>query len=116
MGRLRTAPASTERSTNLEVIVSGSPSLDEMESVLADAAADLGMAFSHITRLGTKRYPGNRHWHLKRSPDERGCLDVTYWPEGHAMWVTIRHSEPEWVHDGGRALKPAIEHRLTASS
>ena len=103
---------STGKTTNLDVPVSGDLSLDEMEAVLLDAATELGMSFSHITKLGTKRYPGNRHWHLKRSRDEPGCLDVTYWPAGPLLWVSIRQYEPGWVHDLGRRLVPALASRL----
>lgn len=83
-----------------------------MESVLAEAAASIGLQFSHITTLGTKRYPGNRHWHLKQHPREKGCLDLTYWPGGRLMWITIRNYEPAWVHEAGELLGPALESHL----
>lgn len=103
----------TKGSFNLEVVeVTGEHSLDEMHAALETVAADLGMQFSHITRLGTKRYPGNRHWHLKQDLKTRGCLDVTYWPAGPLMWITIRKSEPPWVHEAGRALQPALRKYL----
>lgn len=102
---------STEKTTNLEVAVTGDLSLDEMESVLLEAATNLGMHFSRITVLGTKRYPGNRHWHLKQDPRAKGCLDVTYWPKGPLMWISMRHYEPAWVHESGRRLASELERR-----
>jgi hypothetical protein len=104
--------SSTDRTTNLNVAVTGDLSLDEMERRLLEAATGLGMEFSKTTTLGTKRYPGNRHWHLKRSPSERGCLDVTYWPAGSLMWISIRHYEPAWVHDLGHQLGPSLDRLL----
>lgn len=84
-------------------------SLDEMEDHLRDVGSQMGMYISHITVLGRKRYPGNRHWHLKQSPNEPGCLDVTYWPSGHLLWVSIRNCEPPWVHSAGRDLQERME-------
>ena len=106
----------TDKTTNLNVVLAGNPSLHEMESILGEAAKELGMEISHITTLGTKRYPGNRHWHLKRTPKERGCLDVTYWPAGQLMWISIRHYEPAWVHELGQELVPVLERLLPTAS
>ena len=101
--------ASTEKTANLEIAVTGDLSLDDMESVLLEVATNLGMYFSRITVLGTKRYPGNRHWHLKQDPRTKGCLDVTYWPRGALMWISMRHCEPAWVHESGRRLGSELE-------
>ncbi|MFW2334357.1 hypothetical protein [Ilumatobacter sp.] len=104
--------ASTDRTTNLDVPVTGERTLDEMESLLLGVASDLGMYCSHVTVLGTRRYPGNRHWHFKQDPRATGCLDVTYWPAGPAMWISMRTNEPAWVHESGRRLGPSLERRL----
>lgn len=108
-----TKVADTRGTTNLDVPVTGERTLDEMESLLRDAAAELGMYCSHITVLGTRRYPGNRHWHFERDPGETGCLDVTYWPTGPSMWISMRTIEPAWVHEAGRELGAALTRRLT---
>lgn len=102
----------TDKTINVGVTIAGSPTVDSMESILEQVARELGMEFSRITTLGAVRYPGNRHWHLKRHPRERGCLDVTYWPDGPIMWISIRRYEPEWVHQLGRKLGPALERRM----
>ena len=117
MGTARQAKvASTETTTNLEVAVAGDLSLDDMESVLLEVVTNLGMYFSRITILGTRRYPGNRHWHLKQDPRRTGCLDVTYWPSGPLMWISMRHYEPEWVHEAGRRLGSELEERFGKTS
>jgi hypothetical protein len=103
--------ASTDKTTNLDVTVTGELSLEEMEAVLLEVATDLGMYFSHITVLGTRQYPGNRHWHLKQDPRAKGCLDVTYWPAGSSMWISMRNYEPEWVHECGRQLGAELQRR-----
>ena len=94
--------------------VTGTLSLDEMEVVLDEVASAFGLRISHITTLGRKRYPGNRHWHLTKNPATTGCLDITYWPSGSLMWISMRHSEPPWVHDAGQRLGPALEAQLEA--
>ena len=63
---------------------------------------------THITTLGAKRYPGNRHWHLKQQSRAKGCLDVTYWPGGPLMWISMRNYEPAWVHRAGPQLRSAL--------
>lgn len=110
--RKRPKVPDTDKTTNLDVEVTGELSLDEMEAVLGQAMKGLGLDFSRVTTLGTIRFPGNRHWHLKQNPRERGCLDVTYWPAGPLLWISIRHYEPAWVHELGAQLGPALERRL----
>ncbi len=102
----------TDKTSNLEVAVTGELSTDEMESALVEVAADMGLYVSRITTLGAKRYPGNRHWHLKQNPKTSGCLDVTYWPRGALMWISMRNYEPHWVHEVGNKLGPALERHL----
>ncbi len=110
----RSRVKNTDKTKNHEVAVTGDLSVDEMEAVLDEVASELGLRISHITTLGRKRYPGNRHWHLTQDPATTGCLDVTYWPSGSLMWVSIRNSEPAWVHDAGQLLGPALEAQLAS--
>lgn len=106
---------STEQAHNLSVCLGGElMTLDEMEVIVESTGAECGCYFSHITKLGAKRYAGNRHWHLKRDSKERGCLDITYWPPGPAMWITVRVKEPDWVHVVGREMKASLERSLAA--
>lgn len=102
----------TAKTRNIQVDIDDVLTLDEMEAALGAVAASAGLHISHITRLGTKRYPGNRHWHLKQDRGTTGCLDVTYWPQAPLLWVSIRNSEPAWVHDDGVRLASALEEHL----
>ncbi len=104
----------TPTTTNREVEVHHVVSCDAMESALEEVAAADGMYISHITTLGRKRYPGNRHWHLKQDPSTTGCLDVTYWPDGPLLWISMRNSEPTWVHESGRRLQRALDRALAS--
>jgi len=86
-----------------------------METVLTEVAADRGMYVSHITVLGRVRYPGNRHWHLKRHGEKVGYLDLTYQPQGALFWISIRNYEQVWVHEAGKRIVPALQADLRNS-
>ena len=101
MSALSRPVKSTARTRNIDVPVGDTITLDQMEAVLAEVAAALDLHISHITKLGTKRYPGNRHRHLKHDTEPIGCLDITYWPHAPLLWVSIRNGEPAWVHRDG---------------
>mgnify|MGYP001821041012 FL=1 len=88
--------------------------LDQMEVVLNEVAAGMDLYVSHITVLGRVRYPGNRHWHLKNRHEKVGCLDLTYWPQGALLWVSIRNYEPAWVHGAGEQIGPALAAALSS--
>lgn len=107
--------ADTEKTKNLNIPVAGDLSVDQMEAVLAELAEDLGLYLSHTTTLGAKRYPGNRHWHLKQKPKSPGCLDITYWPAGPLMWISMRNYEPAWVHQAGQELGVALSRHLQSA-
>ena len=114
---ITTTVKNTAKTINLQVIMSNKAplvSVDEMEAHLSACGSDMGLYISHTTTLGRKRYPGNRHWHFKQKPKEPGCLDVTYWPEGHAMWISVRRKEPRWVHEAGPELKSRLELAINA--
>lgn len=102
----------TDKSRNIQVTVTGEMSLDAMEAVLADVGKELGLVLSHTTTLSRKKYPNNRHWHFKEDLKAKGCLDVTYWPEGALFWITIRNYEPDWVHQSAQDLAALLVQRL----
>lgn len=86
-----------------------------MESVLFGTAKALNLVVSHVTTLSRKKYPGNRHWHFKQALKAKGCLDVTYWPDGGLFWITMRKYEPSWVHQKGSEMFTSIERELSGS-
>jgi len=108
----RTSIKDTDKSRNILVEVSGDMTTDEMEEVLTDVGTDLGLIISHVTTLGAKKYPGNRHWHFKENLKSKGCLDATYWPDGPLFWITIRNYEPDWVQKAGRDLALALKKKV----
>ncbi|MCP4444313.1 MAG: hypothetical protein GY811_03080 [Myxococcales bacterium] len=87
-----------------------------MEAALFEVVETLDLYISRTTTLGTKNYPGNAHWHFKRTADEAGCLDATYWPEGHVFWVSMRNYEPAWVHEVEAQMHRALAERFPTSA
>lgn len=88
-------------------------SKDEMHQVLENAAQHVGMYISHIGGYSRVKYPNSVHWHFKRDKMEAGLLDATFWDVKNQFWLTIRHREPEWVHEMTprflEAIKKALE-------
>ena len=108
----RSAPTDTDKARNVSVDVDSTHSLGDMEEILQQAASDLGLIQSHVSTLSQKKYPGNRHWHFKEDLKKNGCLDITYWPDGPALWITIRNYEPTWVHEAGESLAEKLAPRV----
>jgi len=104
----------TDKSKNILVEVEEDLTLDEMEKILTNAGNNLALVITHITTLSRKKYPGNRHWHFKEATKSKGCLDVTYWPEGALFWITIRNYEPDWVHKTGHDLAVLLKEKMAA--
>lgn len=102
----------TDKARNLQVTVDGALSLDEMEQHLLTVANALALTLTHVTTLSRKKYPGNRHWHFKQDPRAKGCLDVTYWPDGPLFWITARNYEPAWVHDMAGRMSTLMQQHL----
>jgi hypothetical protein len=51
-----------------------------------------------ITLRGTlRKYPGSKHWHLKKAAC-KGTLEITYWPQEQRAWCSVqRGRQGEWI-------------------
>jgi|GEM_PF-943753 len=81
-----------------------------IQDIVANAAEQSGLYISHIGGYSRSKYPNSVHWHFKRSPQETGLLDATFWDVKSLLWLMIRHREPAWVHD----LVPHFINQLNA--
>jgi len=79
-----------------------------MMSLVERAAAAVGLTISHIGSYSRKKYPNSVHWHFKRSKQENGLIDATYWDVRSLLWLMIRHREPAWVHEMAPILQAAM--------
>src|SRR5437870_4197182 len=83
-------------------------------AALVDAACDAtGLT---VTLRGTLRqYPGSVHWHCKRG-QVRGTLEVTWWPAGRRLWLSVQAGrQGEWT-DAALAHVAAELARLLADA
>lgn len=89
-------------------------SKDQMMGLVERASESAGLYISHIGGYSRTKYPNSVHWHFKRSPDENGLLDATFWDVKSMFWLMIRHREPQWVKDMVpkflRALRREVRH------
>ncbi|WP_415401513.1 hypothetical protein [Tateyamaria sp. SN3-11] len=97
-----------KKSYDLDVPVTAAMDRETMMAVVEHAAQVTGLYISHIGGYSRVKYPGSVHWHFKRDRKERGLIDATYWKEGVAFWLVVRHSEPQWVHDTAPHLQKAL--------
>ena len=91
----------------IEVHVNQAGTEERLTSLIEGAATQFGL---HIGMRGTLRtYPGSRHWHL-RKPGERGTLEVTLWPAGKRVWLSVQAGRrAEWIADILPQIKAWIE-------
>lgn len=78
-----------------------------------EAGASLSLT---ITLRGTLRsFPGSTHWHLKRG-NERGVLEVTLWPAGRRLWITVQSGRTGlWTEAAAAALRDTLIRALSGS-
>jgi hypothetical protein len=57
-------------------------------------------------------YPGCIHWHWKRGA-ERGVLEVTLWPSGRRLWLSIHANRSgAWTGEAAERLRAALQRRF----
>ncbi|OJJ19432.1 hypothetical protein BKI52_21730 [marine bacterium AO1-C] len=85
------------KSKRYDVALSEQYTGEFMQTHIEKAARYLGLYISHIGSYSRKKYPNSIHWHFKEKPQEKGCLDATFWEEGNEFWIVARNYEPDWV-------------------
>lgn len=84
----------------------------QIMTLVERAATTAGLYISHIGGYSRKKYPNAVHWHFKRDKKETGLIDATFWDVKSLLWLMIRYSEPEWVHETAPHLKQALDIEL----
>lgn len=47
--------------------------------------------------LALATMPGARHWHFRKE-GEKGCLELTWWPDQEQVWLSIHgNRDGEWI-------------------
>ena len=96
--------------TELDVPVLPGTDLDGAEERIE---ACIARETLRMTLKGTlASYPGCVHWHLKRG-GLRGTLEVTLWPSGRRLWLSIQSGRRgEWIDEAAARLRQALENAL----
>jgi hypothetical protein len=52
-----------------------------------------------LKTMALAKYPGSTHVHL-RKPNQKGTLEITYWPKAGRAWIAIREDRSApWMVD-----------------
>lgn len=100
------------KSVRYDVDLSREYTGEAMHNIVEAAAAALNVYISHIGSFSRKKYPNSIHWHFKERPDEKGCLDATFWEEGNQFWIVARNYEPQWVKQKAREMQHYLNEAL----
>jgi hypothetical protein len=71
------------------------------------AAAERQSLLVTLTTTHTS-YPDSIHWHFKPERRIRGVLDLTYWPDGGRLWLSVRAQDADWIGPAADALAEAL--------
>jgi hypothetical protein len=89
-----------------------SPGIDpaDAETVIEECCLSLGLIQGLKGTL--KTCPGSVHWHLTR-PQQRGVLEVTFWPQAHRLWLAAHKGrQAPWIRVAAPRLREAIQGAL----
>ncbi len=103
----------TKKSYDLNVKVPAGTTKAQIMRAVESASIAAGVYISHIGSYSRKKYPDSVHWHFKRDKKENGLIDATFWDVESLLWLMIRYSEPEWVHETAPKLRRALARELT---
>lgn len=76
---------------------------EEIEGIISE----FELLISKKTTLNTKK--GSVHWHVKK-PNEKGVLEITYWPKKARLWIDIHNNRQK---DWNLAIIKPIADRFT---
>ncbi len=76
------------------------------ETLIENCCAEMKL---EIVLKGTlSKYLGCVHWHLKQG-NQRGTLEVTWWPMQHRLWLSIQAGRTGvWVEESAQSLKEKL--------
>ncbi len=100
--------ARRKKSYDLYVDLPGGITRAQVMELVERASEAAGLYISHIGGYSRKKFPNAVHWHFKRDRNERGLIDATFWDVKSLLWLMIRHSEPDWVHETAPRLRRAM--------
>ena len=100
--------AKEKKSYDMYVELPGGITREQIMKLVERASEAAGLYISHIGSYSRKKFPNSVHWHFKRHKKETGLIDATFWDVKSLLWLMIRHSEPEWVHETAPLLQKTM--------
>ena len=74
--------------------------------LVEQSCLDDGFTLTLLSTLAA--FPGCTHWHWKRGR-ERGTLEVTLWPQGRRLWVSVHASRVrDWTEEAAARLAASL--------
>ncbi len=79
---------------------------DAVVDAILGAADRQGLLLTLTTTHSS--YPGSIHWHFKPERRIRGVLDLTYWPDGGRLWLSVRAQDADWIGPAAESLADSL--------
>ncbi len=83
---------------------------DAVVDVVLTTAQNEGLLLTLTTTHSS--YPDSIHWHFKPERRIRGVLDLTYWPDGGRLWLSVRTQDADWIGPAADSLADSLTERL----
>lgn len=101
-----------KKSTDIEIACPSLTAADR-DTVVA-AVLDVAESEALLVTLTTTHssYPGSIHWHFKPERRIRGVLDLTYWPHGGRLWLSVRAQDADWIDPAAQSLASSLTDEL----
>jgi hypothetical protein len=99
--------------TRIDIDIPPMADLTDLDLAVEEAAARCGLRVA--LRGGLAQFPGAVHWHFKHG-DERGTLEVTWWPREMQMWISVHDNrDAPWIEGCIDGFKTLLDARLQPS-
>jgi hypothetical protein len=96
--------------TDVDVQIPSRVDAGTVTGAIERACTQAGLRLTLKTALAS--HPGCTHWHYKRG-DARGILEITWWPAGPRLWLSVQDGRTgDWIDAAIARLVPVIERAL----
>lgn len=102
----------TKKSVDIEIPCASTTAADRdaVVAVVLDVAERQGLLVTLATTHTS--YPNSIHWHFKPERRIRGVLDLTYWPDGGRLWLSVRAQDADWIGPAARNVASSLTDAL----
>ena len=92
----------------IDIPLLGSVERLPISKIIEDVCVSCGLRVTLKTTL--RKFPDSTHWHFKNG-DERGTLEITFWPAQCRAWFSIQGGRgAPWFEDKIALLQDLFQH------